>query len=520
MATSLQSENEGSHKTTQKSGSTVSASDVVSSCSKVNQRLVNHPVSTASFNFVDVGIPSKFIFPMVRQPPAPLCTLPARKPTDAPLLQLAVQVDQHELELHGHGSNYEASRSKMSPNFLGPEQQQRWPTASASSSNDSPSSVRPKPTFKPNILASPFHKSTKSPLHRNFSPLLANVLGPESPFDRKHIQKCLSDTKSPILTETTKSDQFVTGWCSVARDMLTNDFQELQVQDALFKGNKNCVITKRDLSCFSDLFPDSEMFSIPSVELFLSDDGIYQLKILFRTVKAGKVDDRSQLVSLLHDISDHSDLVVCPGLKNFGELTANFEVPPKKMRTWDFPLTRTDSTDCSMYHIPQNRKSKVRSELYNVCNNCKKLKNHLDIIAQKRKKSAEKNEKNSKDTSKFVNYRYLSENKKNANMKKMNKKIKKLQKDLKKAKRLVLTLSDNQSKQLENVTKKIDSEFKDELEEIFEEAESVKSGRSMFLPSVWEPDLKEKRDFFMDQRKNGKVLKLKFICCAIKVELQ
>ena len=83
----------------------------------------------------------------------------------------------------------------------------------------------------------------------------------------------------------------------------------------------------------------------------------------------------------------------------------------------------------------------------------------------------------------------------------------------------MLTLSDNQSKQLENVTKKIDSEFKDELEEIFEEAESVKSGRSMFLRSVWEQDLKEKRDFFMDQRKNGKVLKLKFICCAIKVEL-
>ena len=79
------------------SGSTVSASDVVSSCSKVNQRPVNHLVSTASFNFVDVGIPSKFIFSMVRQPPAPLCTLPARKPTDAPLLQLAVQVDQHEL---------------------------------------------------------------------------------------------------------------------------------------------------------------------------------------------------------------------------------------------------------------------------------------------------------------------------------------------------------------------------------------------------------------------------------------
>ena len=45
----------------------------------------------------------------------------------------------------------------------------------------------------------------------------------------------------------------------------------------------------------------------------------------------------------------------------------------------------------------------------------------------------------------------------------------------------MLTLSDNQSKQLENVTKKIDSEFKDELEEIFEEAESVKSDRSMEL---------------------------------------
>ena len=83
----------------------------------------------------------------------------------------------------------------------------------------------------------------------------------------------------------------------------------------------------------------------------------------------------------------------------------------------------------------------------------------------------------------------------------------------------MLTLSDNQSKQLENVTKKIDSEFKDELEEIFEEAESVKSGRSMFLRSVWEQDLKEKRDFFMDQRKNGKVLKLKFKCCVMKVKL-
>ena len=60
---------------------------------------------------------------------------------------------------------------------------------------------------------------------------------------------------------------------------------------------------------------------------------------------------------------------------------------------------------------------------------------------------------------------------------------------------LVLTLSDNQRKELKNVTKKLDSEFKDELEEIFEEAESVKSGRSNFLRSVWEQDLMEKRDF-------------------------
>ena len=108
--------------------------------------------------------------------------------------------------------------------------------------------------------------------------------------------------------------------------MLKGDFEELQMRDALFRGNNNCVVSRKDLSEFTNLLVSQ---GTSPAELLISDNGVYQLHVLFKIVKSGNIQNESHLICLLHDISNETSYSVCPGLGNLKELIAKFEKAQK-----------------------------------------------------------------------------------------------------------------------------------------------------------------------------------------------
>ena len=67
-------------------------------------------------------------------------------------------------------------------------------------------------------------------------------------------------------------------------------------------------------------------------------------------------------------------------------------------------------------------------------------------------------------------------------------------------KKLRVSLSADSSHQMENIMKKISSEFQNELDQIFEEAK----GSGDLLKRIWQHDVDERKAFWKDQNRNGR----------------
>ena len=67
-------------------------------------------------------------------------------------------------------------------------------------------------------------------------------------------------------------------------------------------------------------------------------------------------------------------------------------------------------------------------------------------------------------------------------------------------KKIRVSLSADSSHLMENITKKISSEFQNELDQIFEEAK----GSGDLLKRVWQQDLNERKALWKDQNRNGR----------------
>ena len=67
-------------------------------------------------------------------------------------------------------------------------------------------------------------------------------------------------------------------------------------------------------------------------------------------------------------------------------------------------------------------------------------------------------------------------------------------------KKMRVSLSVDSSHLMENITKKISSEFQNELDQIFEEAK----GSGDLLKRIWQQDLDERKAFWKDQNRNGR----------------
>ena len=88
-------------------------------------------------------------------------------------------------------------------------------------------------------------------------------------------------------------------------------------------------------------------------------------------------------------------------------------------------------------------------------------------------------------------------------------------KELKRLSRKVQVLLNSElSGQMEQITNKISSRFREDLDSIFEEAEVKTKGNGKLLKAIWQQDVDEKKAFWKDQSQNGR--HSKYILCISK----
>ena len=66
-----------------------------------------------------------------------------------------------------------------------------------------------------------------------------------------------------------------------------------------------------------------------------------------------------------------------------------------------------------------------------------------------------------------------------------------------------VSLNSESCDQMEQITSKISSQFRKDLDGIFEEAEVKTKGNGKLLKAIWQQDVDEKMAFWKDQSRNG-----------------
>ena len=107
------------------------------------------------------------------------------------------------------------------------------------------------------------------------------------------------------------------------------------------------------------------------------------------------------------------------------------------------------------------------------------------------------------------NWRFLSPKSAKKRFRNLTCDARRVSKQLKRLSRKVqVSLNSELSGQMEQITNKISSQFHEDLNSIFEEAEVKTKGNGKLLRAMWQQDVDEKKAFWKDQSRNGRNLKI------------
>ena len=138
---------------------------------------------------------------------------------------------------------------------------------------------------------------------------------------------------------------------------------------------------------------------------------------------------------------------------------------------------------------------------FDVCKPCKKLYRKLSGIAKKRGS----NERNSATKSSNCNWRSLGPKSTKKRLRNLTSDSRRLTKEVERLRKNVdVTLSPELSSQMEQITSKINYQFNECLEDIFEEADIKTNGKGRAMKAMWKQDVDERKAFWKDQIQNCK----------------
>ena len=216
---------------------------------------------------------------------------------------------------------------------------------------------------------------------------------------------------------------------------------------------------------------------------------MYFFEVNDQVMKSSKFDEKE--VRALLESMEHCSCVVCPGLP-----AKKYPSPAKRLRVVNEKYQR--DKDCLLWHIPKNQKSKIGSVTYNLCTPCKRLHSYLERRLLKPVSPSTKAARSHPSSSypqTYLSPRSQSQRSKRALVQKYA--LKRQLTQLKK--KASLFLCNEQNEELTKIIAEIQHKHPTEVEKIMKDAE--KEGKGELMEAVWRQDIKEHKDFFMDQKR-------------------
>ena len=265
-------------------------------------------------------------------------------------------------------------------------------------------------------------------------------------------------------------------------------------------------VTKR--SC--EVYPESGPWH--SVRLIVGTT-VYRLQVTWpvvRVVSAGVYETSEQLDPFLQQLLPDSGYTVCPGIVNYDELFAAVRHTHQNLQTIKVgeKVVRHESVKCMLWHKPEGKQKRLFDRKKGMCAECKSF----DYQMTREVKRATQSEPKVARTASSSNYpfTYLSPASQKVRARNLMRERKTLMQRIQKYASLCVPLDDEQSEEMSSLTQAIDGnpEFREELNNIFLEADHHREGHGATLQEIWESDVadNESDKFQTDQGKNSMLI--------------
>ncbi|XP_067042166.1 uncharacterized protein [Acropora muricata] len=226
--------------------------------------------------------------------------------------------------------------------------------------------------------------------------------------------------------------------------------------------------------------------------------GFYRIEVFFVVKERGRISSEENAKEVILKVfAPNSPFVVCRGIADYDENGKQLGYDLNCLRKWEMPFKRVDSAKCELLHKPKNRKRRSGDVLYDVCTPCKKL--HRNISEALKRKVNGKSRTAPKSN---CNWKFLSPKAARKRRNALSQSKRKLKRELKKLRTLQCTLSDQQDHEMRDIASIIERDFSSELQDVIDGSSKKENGKSKVLRAIWEQDVKDRKEFWNDQRRN------------------
>ena len=216
--------------------------------------------------------------------------------------------------------------------------------------------------------------------------------------------------------------------------------------------------------------------------LVITSEGLFFLDVFHQKLKSGSwsITCMDAIISILEQLQAQSGYVVCPGV-NFALFQDKIRVM-KSLRLWGIPFNRHDSAKCLMWHKPkQLRSSQYSSDLAikrEMCSECRSLVTELRRQHKKATDIPDCVRDKRRSASSDMKELYMSPQSLAKKRRNQSRERKAMQKSLKQYRKNDITLNSDHHREMCQLTSTIHSNYWDNLEQLFTEAEAANPQQS------------------------------------------
>ena len=327
----------------------------------------------------------------------------------------------------------------------------------------------------------------------------------------------LEYSREPSTSHSTE-DGFLTGIAEAIKKDFGNklSMQFLHLVDVESESSQTGIDTKwlEITSCTVNVCQD--IGPLFSARLVVSSTHTYYLQVtipVVRNVSAGICDEASHLYPIVQQLLPGSGYIACSGIHDYNDqyyrLVRHFQFKNLQTVKIGEKVIRYESINCQLWHRLPEVRGKLSSRRFNMCNECKTT--DLSVSRRANRESKVPEAQKALRTSTESNYpvSWLSPSSQKVRVRRLMRERKALLERIEKYDCTRITLDDEQDKEVRTITSTIDNNdvLREQLDDIFMEADKHQEGHGAMLQDIWEADVatRDLNDFKDDQERNSKI---------------